>query len=34
VRDALVAIDPDTLTPREALEMVYRLQGIARQARG
>jgi DNA mismatch repair protein MutS len=28
LRDALAEIDPDTLTPREALEALYRLRGL------
>jgi DNA mismatch repair protein MutS len=28
VRDALVAIDPDALSPKEALEALYRLKGL------
>ena len=29
LRAALAAIDPDTLTPRGALEALYRLKGLA-----
>ena len=32
LRQALAAIDPDALTPREALEAIYRLQAIERDA--
>ena len=32
LRDALDAIDPDELTPREALEALYRLKGRRRRA--
>ena len=34
VFDALVAIDPDQLTPRDALDAVYRLQRLASGTRG
>jgi DNA mismatch repair protein MutS len=30
LREAVAALDPDAMTPREALEAVYRLAGIAR----
>jgi DNA mismatch repair protein MutS len=29
LRDALDAVDPDSLTPREALDAIYRLKGLA-----
>jgi DNA mismatch repair protein MutS len=29
LREALEALDPDTLTPREALEALYRLRKLA-----
>jgi DNA mismatch repair protein MutS len=29
VDDAVAALDPDALTPREALEALYRLKGLA-----
>jgi len=29
VDEALTGIDPDSLTPREALEALYRLKGLA-----
>jgi len=32
VREALAAIDPDGLTPREALEALYSLKAAARDA--
>jgi hypothetical protein len=28
LRDALAALDPDTLSPREALEAVYKLKRL------
>jgi DNA mismatch repair protein MutS len=28
--EAVAAIDPDELTPREALEALYRLKGLAK----
>ena len=31
LREALAALDPDALTPREALEVIYQLQRIARE---
>ncbi|MEX2129221.1 MAG: DNA mismatch repair protein MutS [Xanthobacteraceae bacterium] len=31
VREALTAIDPDALTPKEALEALYRLKGLAKK---
>ncbi len=33
VREALAAVDPDDLTPREALEALYRLTALARDAK-
>ena len=33
VAEALDAIDPDGLTPREALEALYRLKALRRQGR-
>jgi DNA mismatch repair protein MutS len=29
LREALEGIDPDTLTPRQALDALYRLRGLA-----
>ncbi|TPW16811.1 MAG: hypothetical protein FD126_3794, partial [Elusimicrobia bacterium] len=31
VEDALQAIEPDELSPREALEALYRLKGLGRR---
>jgi DNA mismatch repair protein MutS len=30
VHDALAAIDPDALSPKEALEALYRLKGLVK----
>jgi DNA mismatch repair protein MutS len=30
LHDAMQALDPDTLTPKEALEALYRLKGLAK----
>ena len=29
IEQALAAVSPDTLTPREALDLIYRLKGLA-----
>jgi DNA mismatch repair protein MutS len=31
VEDALAAIDPDTLAPREALDALYRLKSLLKE---
>jgi DNA mismatch repair protein MutS len=33
LHDALVALDPDALSPKEALEALYRLKGLAKDGK-
>jgi DNA mismatch repair protein MutS len=33
LREAMQALDPDALTPKEALEALYRLKGLAKDGK-